>query len=39
VSTVGDIWGDPTDPDPSVQDGDVDRYDYGILAQNYGKSV
>jgi len=35
----GDIGGDPDDPDPSIPDGDVDRYDYGCFAGNYGRTI
>ena len=36
VSIAGDIWGDPDDPDPSIPDCDVDRYDYARFALAYG---
>jgi len=36
IKQVGDVQGDPVDPDPSIADGDVDRYDNGALAEAYG---
>lgn len=36
IKHVGDVQGDPVDPDPRIADGDVDRYDNGALAEAYG---
>ncbi len=34
---TGDVQGDPGDPDPTIGDGDVDRYDFGTYANHHGK--
>ncbi len=39
IKIPGDIQGDPTDPDPSIADGDVDWFDFGAFAIAYGTSL
>ncbi len=39
VKIIGDIQGDPSDPDPSIADGDVDWFDFGAFATAYGTSL
>lgn len=36
IKLPGDVQGDPTDYDPLVANGHVNRYDYGAFAQAYG---
>ena len=36
IKQVGDVRGDPTDPDPIIANGHVNRYDHGAMAQAYG---
>jgi len=36
IKLAGDVQGDPTDYDPLIANGWVNRYDYGVFAQAYG---
>jgi len=36
IKMTGDVQGDPTDPNPLLGDGDVDRYDAGAMSIAYG---
>ncbi|RLI45953.1 hypothetical protein DRO69_04190 [Candidatus Bathyarchaeota archaeon] len=38
IKMVGDVQGDPEDPDPTIGDGDVDKYDFGTFAYHFGKN-